>query len=67
MYHFFRILFLALYVLCFLSAFAAYYCATIVYQQGAELMQTVLWAGGGVVLTILAILLYRVYKKLACR
>ncbi len=67
MFDIFRIFYLALYVVCFLSAFAAYYTAYFNYTRGAETLTVVLWALGGVVLTILAILLYRVYRKLAGR
>ena len=67
MFDFFRIFYLALYVVCFLSAFAAYYTAYFNYNRGADMITVILWAGGGVILTILAILLYRVYRKLAGR
>ena len=67
MYSFFRILYLALYVVCFLTAFAAYYTAVVIHKQGGDLLHTAIWAGAGVILTILAFLLYRVYRKLAGR
>ncbi|MDO4960372.1 MAG: hypothetical protein Q4E57_00735 [Eubacteriales bacterium] len=67
MFNFFRILFLALYVLCFLTAFAAYYTASVVYRQGADTLSVAVWVIGGVILTVLAILLYRVYRNLAGR
>lgn len=67
MYSFFRIFFLALYVICFLAAFAAFYTATFFYQRGAAMTSVVLWVVGGIILTVIAFLLYRVYRKLSGR
>ncbi len=69
MFNFYRIFYLALYVVCFLAAFASFYTSAVLYSTGGKVinLNVVMWGLGGVVLTVLAILLYRVYRKLAGR